>query len=212
MTTGYMSEAKLLSTFNKLNARLTRKMQCGTKVRETRTDFQQVESKVPRNDRMGYYDEISSGYEELHKEEQLKKVKLISEHLEVKPDDKLLDVGCGTGLTTESWQCKRYGIDPAPKLLERARNKNEIEYKLAPAENIPYPDNFFDIVISITAIQNFEDIEKGLLEIKRVGKDKFVLSFLKKSPKREFIEGKIKKIFNIKEIIEEEKDIIYMGV
>ncbi|MBR9691656.1 class I SAM-dependent methyltransferase [Candidatus Woesearchaeota archaeon] len=160
---------------------------------------------------MTYYDEISSGYEELHKEEQLKKIKLISEHLKVSKEDKLLDVGCGTGLTTEPWDCKRYGIDPALKLLERARNKDKIEYKLAPAEKIPYEDNFFDIVISITAIQNFEDIEKGLKEIKRVGKDKFVLSFLKKSSKREFIDGKIKKIFNIMEIIEEEKDMIYFA-
>jgi ubiquinone/menaquinone biosynthesis C-methylase UbiE len=159
---------------------------------------------------MTYYDEISEGYEELHKEEQLKKVKLISEHLKPKPDDKLLDVGCGTGLTTEPWKCKRYGIDPAPKLLERARKKDEIEYKLAPAENIPYEDNFFDIVISITAIQNFEDIEKGLKEIKRVGKNRFVLSFLKKSPKRDFIEKKIKELFKIKKIIIEEKDIIYI--
>ncbi len=159
---------------------------------------------------MGYYDEISEGYEELHKEEQLKKVKLISEHLKVKKEDKLLDVGCGTGLTTQPWKCKRYGIDPAPKLLERARSKDKIEYKLAPAENIPYEDNFFDIVISITAIQNFQDIEKGLKEIKRVGKEKFILSFLKKSEKRDFIEEKIKELFKIKKIIIEEKDIIYL--
>ncbi|MBW2995981.1 class I SAM-dependent methyltransferase [Candidatus Woesearchaeota archaeon] len=158
---------------------------------------------------MTYYDEISEGYEELHKEEQMKKVKLIAEHLKVKASDKLLDVGCGTGLTTESWQCKRYGIDPAPKLLERARKKDEIEYKLAPAEKIPYSDDYFDIVISITAIQNFEDIEKGLKEIKRVGKDKFVLSFLKKSPKRELIEDTINRLFKVNKIIVEEKDEIY---
>ncbi|MBW2978217.1 methyltransferase domain-containing protein [Candidatus Woesearchaeota archaeon] len=158
-----------------------------------------------------YYDEISEGYEELHKEEQLKKVKLIAEHLKVKPEDKLLDVGCGTGLTTELWQCKRYGIDPAPKLLERARQKDKVEYKLAPAEDIPYPDDFFDIVISITAIQNFKDIEKGLNEIKRVGKDRFVLTFLKKSSKREFIEKKIKELFKIEKVIEEEKDIIFFA-
>ncbi len=160
--------------------------------------------------KMTYYDEISSGYEELHREEQLKKVKLISKYLKVKPEDRLLDVGCGTGLTTESWDCKRYGIDPAPKLLERARQKDKIEYKLAPAENIPYPDGYFDIVISITAIQNFEDIEKGLNEMKRVGKEKFVLSFLKKSEKRELIESKIKELFKIKKIIIEDKDIIYI--
>lgn len=156
-----------------------------------------------------YYDEISKGYEELHKEEQLKKIRLIQKYLKVNSEDKLLDVGCGTGLTTESWPCQRYGIDPSVKLLEKARQKDKIEYKQAPAENIPYPDNFFDIVISITAIQNFSDVEKGLREIKRVGKNKFVLSFLKKSNKRDFIEKKIKELFDVKTVIEEEKDLIF---
>ena len=158
-----------------------------------------------------YYDQISEGYEELHREEQLKKVKLISKYLKPKPEDKLLDVGCGTGLTTEPWKCKRFGIDPAKKLLARARKKQEIEYKLAPTENIPYPDDFFDIVISITAIQNFQDIEKGLKEIKRVGKDRFVLTFLKKSSKKEFIENKIKELFKVEKVIEEEKDMIFFA-
>ena len=160
---------------------------------------------------MTYYDEISEGYEELHGEEQLKKVELIKKYLKPKADDKLLDVGCGTGLTTESWPCKRFGVDPAPKLIERAHQKDLIEYKIAPAESIPYPDDFFDYVISITAIQNFEDIEKGLSEIKRVGKDKFVLSFLKKSPKAESIKEKINELFEIKKEIEEEKDLIFFS-
>ncbi len=161
--------------------------------------------------KMTYYDEISEGYEELHGEEQLKKVELIKKYLKPKAEDKLLDVGCGTGLTTEPWPCKRYGVDPAKKLIARARQKDKIEYKIAPAENIPYPDNHFDYVVSITAIQNFEDIEKGLNEIKRVGKDKFVLSFLKKSPKREIIERLINKIFKIKNRIEEAKDLIFFS-
>lgn len=158
---------------------------------------------------MSYYDEIAEGYEELHKEEQLKKLAIIKKYLKPKASDKLLDVGCGTGITTEPWHCKRYGIDPAKKLLARARQKNKIKYKLAPAEKIPYPDNFFDIVISITAIQNFRNIEKGLKEIKRVGKNKFVLSFLKKSRKAGKIKELINKYFTIKKVIEEDKDLIF---
>jgi len=156
-----------------------------------------------------YYDEIAQGYEELHKEEQLKKIEIIKQNISIKKSDKLLDVGCGTGLTTEPWDCKRFGIDPSKKLLEKARQKDKIEYKLASAENIPYPDEFFDIVISITAIQNFDDIEKGLKEIKRVGKDRFVLSFLKRSEKRKNIEKLIRSLFKTEKAIEEEKDIIY---
>ena len=159
---------------------------------------------------MNYYDEIAKGYEELHGEEQEKKIAIIKEKLTINSDDKLLDVGCGTGLTTRPWQCKRYGIDPSEKLLEKAKEKDsEGIYKLAPAEHLPFEDSFFDIVISITAIQNFEDIEKGLKEIKRVGKDKFVLTFLKKSQKRKTIENQIISLFDVKEKVEEEKDIIF---
>ncbi|MBS3156107.1 class I SAM-dependent methyltransferase [Candidatus Woesearchaeota archaeon] len=158
---------------------------------------------------MNFYDKIAKGYEELYKEEQLKKIKLIKKYFKVKKEDKLLDVGCGTGLTTIPWRCKRYGIDPSKKLLDRARQKDKILYKQAYAEGIPYKDNFFDVVISITAIQNFHDIEKALKEIKRVGKDRFALSFLKKSSKKKKIEKLIKKLFNAKKI-EEDKDIIFI--
>ena len=39
---------------------------------------------------MNYYDEIAEGYEELHKEEQEKKIEIVKKHLEINPDDKLL--------------------------------------------------------------------------------------------------------------------------
>lgn len=161
---------------------------------------------------MNYYDKIAEGYEELHEEEQLEKIEIIKQKLNINPTDKLLDVGCGSGITTRPWGCVRYGIDTSKKLLEKAiKNDKKGKYMPAHAEKIPFPDNSFDIVISITAIQNFEDIEKGLKEIKRVGKKRFVLSFLKKSLKREKIEKLINILFSVKEKIEEDKDIIFFA-
>lgn len=153
-----------------------------------------------------YYDEIATGYEELHREEQLKKMSVIKEHLKVDKDDKLLDVGCGTGITS-NFDCRVWGLDPSKKLLEKCGL--DIEKVLGSAEDIPFPDDHFDIVVSVTAIQNFDDIEKGLREIKRVGRGKFVLSFLKRSPERENIEKLIDDIFDVSHIIEEDKDIIF---
>ena len=74
--------------------------------------------------------------------------------------------------------------------------------------HMPYDDNSFDIIVSITAIQNFQDIERGLKEIKRTAKNLIILSFLKKSEKKEPILNLIKNIFKIKEITEEDKDVI----
>ena len=164
---------------------------------------------------MNYYNEISRGYEELYKEEQIKKLNFIKEFLKklkikIKESDKLLDVGCGTGLTTKFWPSKnKTGIDPAEKLIKKAKQKDEnINYVIAPSENIPFKSNNFDVVVSITAIQNFQKIEKGLKEIKRVAKNLIILSFLKKSNKKETILNLIKSLFKIKEIIEEDKDIV----
>jgi len=156
---------------------------------------------------MSYYDEISEGYEELHKEEQLKKVRLILTKLKISPNDTLLDVGCGTGLYLDMFKCKVTGVDPAPKLIRKYKGKHKI--LLARAEELPFPDNSFDVVTSITAIQNFEDIESGLCEISRVGKDEFVLSALKRSSKIKEIERLIRRIFKVDEVINEDKDLIF---
>ena len=106
------------------------------------------------------------------------------------------------------FDCDCYGIDPSEDLLDQCINK-DVKLIKANAENIPFDDDFFDIVISITAIHNFEDIEKGLLEMKRVGKDKFVFSILKKANQFNKIEELIEKKFKVRKKIDEGIDMIY---
>jgi demethylmenaquinone methyltransferase/2-methoxy-6-polyprenyl-1,4-benzoquinol methylase len=167
---------------------------------------------------VNYYDGIASGYDELHGEEQLKKLELIGKELRtdtqlkdfIKPTYKLLDVGCGTGISTGFFKAKeKYGVDPSKSLIRIARkNYPTITFTVGSAEQLLYKDKQFDIIISLTAIQNFDNLEKGLNEIKRVGKH-YILTFLKKSLKRERIEELIQKKFNVIKKIEEEKDVIY---
>ena len=156
---------------------------------------------------MEYYDKIADGYDELHKEEQLKKIIIIKDNLNVKKTDYLLDVGTGTGFALELFDCEKIGIDPAAKLLKKAKAP-VIKGK---AECLPFPDKTFDIVISVTAIHHFDDVEKSLKEMKRVCKDRVALSILKKSPKFENIKKLIKKNFKIKKEINEDKDLIMVG-
>lgn len=154
---------------------------------------------------MDYYDAIAEGYDELHREEQLEKLAIIRQHLRITPKTKLLDVGCGTGISSD-FPCEVMGIDPSAKLLA----KNPYPHVQGNAESLPFKDHEFDIVISVSAIQNFNDLPKALEEIRRVGNDTYVLSFLKNSSKADYIEDEIRNVFHIKKKIVEKKDIILL--
>lgn len=163
---------------------------------------------------MKYYDEISESYDELYRSEQIKKLSVIKSNLDkyfkIKSSDKLLDVGCGNGIGqgffSINFGCETFGIDTSKKLLE----KNSYPCLLASAENLPLPDKSFDIILSLTAIQNFIDIDKALDEMNRVCKKYLIITFIKKSQKVDLIEQKIFQRFNLLAKIDEEKDLIFI--
>ena len=151
---------------------------------------------------MGYYDVISSGYDELHKEEQLKKVKLLIKLLKIK-NDKVLDVGCGTAFYSNLF--KDYiGLDNSKDMLSKSKAK--VFY--GKAEALPFEDQSFDTVISITAIHNFRNPKKAIQEMKRVSKNKIGITLLKKS--KRFKE--ISNLLNDFDKVEEDKDIIFYKI
>src|SRR3989338_1161742 len=154
---------------------------------------------------MTYYDMIASGYSELHREEQLKKIALIKKNIPFHEKWKILDVGCGPYFA--DFPGTVVGIDPSFQLLKLAKQK--IPVVLGKGELLPFRTNAFMVVVSITALQNFDDIEQGLLEVKRVAKEFIVISVLKKSPKIGLVEELICGIFPSFKAIEEEKEIIF---
>ena len=157
-----------------------------------------------------YYDEIASGYNELHGLEQRKKIALVRKYVKPHKNDRLLDVGCGTGISTD-FNCNCVGVDTSEELLKIAREKfPEKEFIRAKAESLPFPDNYFDFVISLTAVQNFDDIEEAVKEIERVARDDavIVISILRKSMKVTQLENLLKGWLRI----EESKDIMFVRV
>ena len=95
--------------------------------------------------------------------------------------DKVLDIGCGTGDLTIAAKLQAgptgevYGIDAAPEMIEvarykAARKKVDITFKDGLIENIPFPDNMFDMVLSSLMMHHLPDElkEKGIAEIYRV--------------------------------------------
>ncbi|HII17209.1 TPA: methyltransferase domain-containing protein [Candidatus Woesearchaeota archaeon] len=158
---------------------------------------------------MAYYDDLAKGYNELHRAEQEKKLRIIAEHISITPYTTLLDVGCDTGISTAFWKCHAIGIDQSHGLIEIARDTySGIHFIEGKAESLPFGDDAFDVVISVTALQNVEDVQQAVAEIHRVAVQDAAITFLRKSGKREAIDAAIGSLFAIRHRIEEEKDII----
>ena len=158
------------------------------------------------------YDDIAPVYNKLHVFEQLQKLRIISENLRIKKSDKLLDIGCGTGLSSRVIYCDITGIDKSEKMIEIAKEEPG-NWIVGDAENLPFDNASFDKIISVTAIHNFKNPGKALDEMKRVikknKKSNIAISILKKSKKLNEIERLIKEKFKVNKIILEDKDIIY---
>ena len=153
-----------------------------------------------------YYDRISSGYDKLYKEEQLNKLYIILKFLHIKPNESVLDVGCGTNFCLDYIKSSRkVGIDPSIELLKKSYNSCVV----GKAENLPFRSKSFDYVLCLTAIHNFDNPEKGLGEMLRVAKKMVIVSVLKRSPKAKHIEGIIKNKCYVFHKAEEVKDTIF---
>ncbi len=155
---------------------------------------------------MDFYELIAKGYNELYGEEQKLKLDIIKENLDIKNTDLLLDVGCGIGY---DFNCKVVGIDPSIGLLQQNTN-NKNKKILAKAEHMPFKDKVFDKVISVTSMHNFDNIKKGISEMKRVGKKYFAFSVLKKTKHFDLIEKEIKNDFKISKIFDGKQDWIFI--
>lgn len=149
---------------------------------------------------MSYYDVISKGYNELYGEEQKKKARLLKQHLKIK--GLLLDIGAGTGISTEEFkkQATCILLDPSLEMLNKAKGLRIC----ASAEALPFKDRVFDTVVSLTALHHV-DLEKAIIEIERVARSNasIGISMLKKS-------NEVSKRLEKWKQIEEEKDIIYL--
>ena len=106
----------------------------------------------------------------------------MAEHYSLKPGDKVLDVGCGKGyLLYEFTQAlpgaEVAGIDISEWAIDHAKEEVKPFLQTGNAVSLPYEDNYFDYVVSITTLHNLYnyDLRKALQEIERVGKQKHVI-------------------------------------
>ncbi len=166
------------------------------------------------NSELGTYDDIAPIYNSLHLFEQLQKLKIIKDLLKIKPNDKVLDLGCGTGISARVLHCQLVGIDKSKGMISIAEESfPEHKWVVGEAENLPFKNEEFDKLICVTAIHNFTDIQKAAEEIRRVVKksanSNIAVSVLRKSSKYNEVEEVLRNNFKIDKIVLESKDKIY---
>ncbi|SMD36430.1 demethylmenaquinone methyltransferase / 2-methoxy-6-polyprenyl-1,4-benzoquinol methylase [Reichenbachiella faecimaris] len=94
----------------------------------------------------------------------------------------ILDIATGTGdLAIEALKLnpdKIIGVDISEGMLDVGRKKmielgveDQIELRLGDSEQLLFEDNKFDAVIVAFGVRNFENLEKGLADMRRVLKD-----------------------------------------
>lgn len=89
---------------------------------------------------------------------------------------KVLDVGCGGGFSCEFMVARGaqvFGIDQSQNCIAIAQahaagNGFEIDYKSGFAECLPYPANYFDVVLCVDVLEHVADLKKTIAEIHRV--------------------------------------------
>lgn len=89
----------------------------------------------------------------------------------------ILDLGTGTGFLIEEVSrlypdAKIYGIDIAPGMVEASKSKFEgkknISIMQGDIEDLPFPENSFDMVISSTSLQWIKNLENVFRQISTV--------------------------------------------
>ncbi len=96
--------------------------------------------------------------------------------LPIKP--RILDIGCGKGfLLFDFLKCipdaEIHGIDISDYAISNCKKEISQNLQLGSATNLPWPSNYFDLVISINTLHNLHayDLFKALQEMERVGKN-----------------------------------------
>lgn len=106
-------------------------------------------------------------------------IPILQQHFNLSGDSEVLDVGCAKGFMLHDLAelipgITVKGIDVSEYAIENAIEDMRSNVQVGDARKLPFPDDSFDVVISINTIHNLdrEDCGQALREIERVSKGK----------------------------------------
>ena len=106
-----------------------------------------------------------------------KVARAMAEHYQLPAKPRILDIGCGKGFLLYDFlkvipDAEIYGIDISPYAIANSKEEIRDRLQVGSATDLPWPDDHFDLVISITTLHNLHayDLDPALREMERVGK------------------------------------------
>lgn len=84
---------------------------------------------------------------------------------------RILDIGCGPrgSLEWADMASVRIGLDPlADSYQQLGANQHKMIYVASPAEKIPFPKNYFDVVSSFNSLDHVDNLDQTIKEIIRI--------------------------------------------
>lgn len=144
---------------------------------------------------------LSQGYQ--------KDLDLSAQRMNLKGDESIIDLCCGTGKSTEACLTQLpngniLAIDNSEEMLSVAKRKftnNNLTFELADAMELDYPDETFDAIFMAYGIRNMPDYNKCLINLKRMLKPNGLICFHEYSLKENFLSRLYWKILGYTAII-----------
>lgn len=105
------------------------------------------------------------------------------QHYQLPANARILDVGCGKAFLLYEFTrvlpgVEVQGVDLSDYAIKNAKEEIRTQLQVADASRLPFPDQSFDLVISINTLHNLpiDALWKALQEIERVGRESKYIS------------------------------------
>jgi ubiquinone/menaquinone biosynthesis C-methylase UbiE len=178
------------------------------------------------------YDTSADFYDNRYRAIQEEKYHIVLENFDLR-EKTILDIGCGTGLLFEYLlnskenhhilKSKYIALDISWKMMLKFKNKSlslhnkpNVLLVLSDMENLPFRNNSFNLIFSLTSFQNLPLISNGIRESLRVSEDEsiFKFSILRKKLKLDEVKDLLEPFVKDLKVINKEhiEDVIVQGI
>lgn len=93
----------------------------------------------------------------------------------------MIEVGCGSGHFSRWFKSLGFqviGIDISLNMILEAKKRNELDYLIGDAVNLPFASQSFDLVTFITTLEFLHEPEAAMKEAKRIAKKGMILGVI----------------------------------